>query len=273
MANRKGIFVDLSNENMVHIKKDKIEYLQFKKLLEFENVINCYTLSVNNVDFKRDYTEKHTDILNKSYEAICEALRIRKDNIVRPHQTHSDNIEIVNELGNKYNNVDGLLTNKVNIDCVLTYADCTPILLYDPIKKVIGNIHSGWRGTVQKIGQKAALKMIKNYDAKPSDIIACIGPCIAKCHFEVSEDVKQIFEQVFRYLNRDCDIIKRAKEEGKYFIDTNLINRLILEEIGIKPENIYESNICTVCNANVIHSYRANKENSGRNVAIIGSRR
>jgi len=263
--------VNLSNASIIHTRKDGIEYLQFRKLLEY-GVINCYTLSVNNVDFKRNFPEEHTDILDKSYSSICNALGINQNNIIRPLQTHSDNIEIVQ--GNKkYNNVDGLLTDKENIDLMLTYADCTPILLYSPEKNVIGNIHSGWRGTVQKIGQKAVLKMIQNYNIRPSDIIACIGPCILKCHFEVSEDVKQIFEQVFGYLNRNYDIIEKSKSTGKYFIDTNLVNRLILQEIGVRPENIYESNMCTACNANIMHSYRIDKAKSGRNVAIIGLRR
>ena len=84
----------------------------------------------------------------------------------------------------------------------------------------------------------------------------------------MDEDVKQIFEQTFSYMNRNCDIIK--KQEKKYNIDTTLINRLILEEVGILPENIFESKICTVCNSNLIHSYRAEKERAGRNIAILG---
>ena len=138
---------------------------------------------------------------------------------------------------------------------------------------MIGNIHSGWKGTVQKIAQKGLLKMIKEYESDVKDIICCIGPCIGMCHFEVGEDVKEIFEDTFSYLGNLENIIKKGekKEEGqKYFIDTTLINRMLLEEIGVPSTNIIESNICTVCNRQYIHSYRADREFSGRNTAIIG---
>lgn len=265
--------MDLSNKNMVHIKKDGIEYLQFRKLLEFNNLINFYTLSKNNIDFTRSLEDEKKQRVDESYRKICDEFNIEKSSILRPHQSHTDKIEIVNNTNNEYFDVDGLITNKENINLMLTYADCTPILLYEPTKNIIGNVHSGWRGTIQKIGQKAVLKMIEQYDVNPRNIIACIGPCIGKCHFEVSEDVKEKFEQTFSYFNRNNDIIEISKENKfKYFIDTTLINRLMLEEIGIRPENIFESNICTVCNSKIIHSYRADGKKSGRNVAMIGLR-
>lgn len=272
--------MNLSNEKMVHVKSDGIEYLQFKRLLEFDNLVHCYTLSVYDVNFKSD-SDKLDDSINK----IAKALNINKNNIVKPLQKHTDCIKNVENSGekylysekcnDKYNGVDGLLTNKADVDLMLSFADCTPILLYDPINKVIGNIHSGWRGTVQKIGQKAVKKMIKDYESKPEDIIACIGPFIGKCHFEVDEDVKNIFEETFSYFGRNCDIIEKQNNlvEGKqkYHIDTTLINRLMLEECGLNKNNIVESGICTVCNSDYMHSYRAQREKSGRNIAILGT--
>lgn len=267
--------MDLSNENMVHVKKDDIEYLQFRKLLEFDNLIHCYTMR-KNLDFKRTEIDNKNEMLEASYRRICNAVGLDRKNEVRPYQTHTDCVKAVDKGGEKLSQVDGLVTDKTDVDLVLTFADCTPIFLYDPIKKVISNIHSGWRGTAQKIGQKGVLKMVKDYSCNPKDIIACIGPCIGKCHFEVEEDVKDIFEKNFSYLNVNSDIIKMQdiKVEGKqkYNIDTTLINRLILQEAGILPENIFESNICTVCNSNLIHSYRAEKEKSGRNIAVLGMR-
>lgn len=266
--------MDLSNKAMLHVKNNGVEYLQFRKLLEFENVVNCYTLSANNVDFRRNFPEEHTDILQKSYDKICTALNIDEKTIVRPKQSHTDCIKIVENTPAKFEDVDGLVTDKPNINLMLTFADCTPILLYDPINKAIANVHSGWRGTIQKIGPKAVEKMVKEFGTNPKNVIACIGPSIAKCHFEVEEDVKNIFEKAFSYLNRNCDIIERQKElvdgKVKYHIDTNLVNRLILQEVGVLPANIIESGICTVCNSNIIHSYRADGKKSGRNVAILG---
>ncbi len=261
--------MDLSNDVMVHVKKDGIEYLQFRKLLEYDNLVHCYTLR-KNLDFKRKNSQDNNKVLEESYEKLCKALGFDRKNEVRPYQTHTDCIKIVNKPGENLQNVDGIITSKNNVDLVLTFADCTPILLYDPVKKVIANIHSGWRGTVQKIGQKGAKKMIQNYGCDPKNIIACIGPCIGKCHFEVDEDVEKIFEETFSYLNVNEKII--SKKNKKYHIDTTLINRLILQEAGLLSKNIYESNICTVCNSDLIHSYRADKEKSGRNITVLGMR-
>ena len=275
--------MDLSNENIIHIKKDNIEYLQFKKLLEFDNLVNCYTLSVKDIDFTRvDLIEEKRELLNKNYDYLCSALNIDKKFIIRPYQTHSDNIAVIRkeenitenenlEINDKFNGIDGIITNKPGINLMLTFADCTPIFLYDKVNNVIGNIHSGWKGTLQKIGQKAVYKMVKEFGSNPKDIIACIGPCIKKCHFEVGEDVKNLFEKEFSYLNRINDIIEKSKEkEGKFFIDTDLINKLILEEAGLSKENIINSNICTVCKKDYMHSYRGSDNKDGRNISLFG---
>ena len=257
--------MDLSNENIVHIKKDEVEYLQFRRLLEFSNLVNCYTLRPLNYN-KKTLTSQE---LEENYNKICKALEIERKNLIRPYQSHTDCIENVEKTDVNYNDVDGFITEKENIDLTLSFADCTPILLYNPVRKVIANIHSGWRGTVQKIGQKAVEKMIKDHNSNPKDIIACIGPCIGKCHFEVEEDVKDIFEKTFAYLNRNNDIIEKQGQK-KYKIDTTLINRLLLENSGLLSENIIESKICTVCYSKMLHSYRVDKEKSGRNIAILG---
>ncbi len=232
-------------------------------MLEYEDKItHCYTLKGNNNNYK--------EVIGDNYSSLYKALNLNEDGFTKiEHQAHSDIVECVKEKGEIHTNIDGLVTDKSGISLSLRFADCTPIFLYDQIKNVIGNIHSGWRGTVQKIGQKGVEKMIEEYGCNPKDIIACIGPAIGKCHFEVSEDVKEIFEDTFSYLVSPEKFIQKGKEEGKYFVDTNYINEKLLEEIGLKKENIVQSNICTVCNKDYIHSYRAEKELSGRNTSII----
>jgi len=265
---KKGMKVnlkDLSNENMIHIKDGDVEYLQFKKLLEYKDKIrHCYTMRCS--DYKEDDGE--------NYKKLYDSLKLNYGKFVRiEHQIHSNFVERVDNESKMHTDIDGLVTNKEGISLSLRFADCTPIYLYDPIKNVIGNIHSGWKGTVQKIAMEGLKKLIEEFDSKPENIIACIGPAIGKCHLEVDEDVKDIFETTFSYMNINNKIIEKKeikKGKQKYFIDTNLINRKMLEEMGLKPENIIESNICTVCNSNLLHSYRVDKENSGRNTAVMG---
>ena len=261
--------MDLSNKNMIHIKTKDIEYLQFRKLNEF-GLTNCYTLSANNVNFRSTNKEKYAESLNK----ICKALNIEEKTIVKPVQTHTDCVKIVETGSENLENVDGLITKNPNLNLMLSFADCTPILIYDKKQKIIANVHSGWRGTVQKIGQKAALKMINECGSSAEDLFVFIGPCLEQCHFIVEEDVKKIFEETFETYCNKYNIIEDKNEtidgKRKYHINTEIINRLLLEEIGLKSDNIIESKICTACNSKIMHSHRIEKQNSGRNVAIFG---
>ena len=260
--------INLSNENIVHVKGKNIEYLQFRKLLEYKEIKHCYTLSVNNFNALGSAIE--------DYKKLSKELEIDFNSIVRPNQTHTNVVQKVDEkpikidIFEKYKNVDGLITDKSNITLALSFADCTPIFLYDTQNNVIGNIHSGWRGTLQRIATVAVEKMKKEYDSKPENIVACIGPCIKKCHFEVKQDVYELFYNEFKNIGKIDEIIEKSNEN--YKIDTTLINKILLQEAGLKQENIIDSGICTVCNSDLMHSYRVKGKDAGRNTAIICKR-
>lgn len=261
----------LEDEKVIIYKQDDIEYLQFKRLLEYPNLIHAYTLkSKGELNFLPEYQD--SEMLEKSKQKICKALGLQKQNIVKPHQTHTNIVKKVTKSIEKFNEVDGLITNETDIALCTTSADCTTFLLYDPVKDVIGNVHSGWRGTVQKIGQNAIQKMIKTYASNPKDIICCICPHIRKCHFEVEEDVMELFKKEFQNLSLAEGIIEKGQIIGgkqKYYINTTKINIELLKQAGLKQENIIDSGICTVCNESQFHSYRAHKQQSGRNAGII----
>lgn len=101
--------------------------------------------------------------------------------------------------------------------------------------------------------------MIKEFECNPKDIICCICPSIRKCHFEVEKDVKDMFENEFKDLENLNNIIEEKIPNAKWNIDTVLINEMILEKQGLKKENIIDSGICSVCNSDLIHSYRVEK--------------
>ena len=111
--------------------------------------------------------------------------------------------------------------------------------------------------------------MKKEFGCNPNDIICCICPSIRKCHFEVEKDVKEIFEEEFKELKYNDEIIEETIQNKKWHIDTVLINKMILKEAGLKEENIIDSGICSVCNSQLIHSYRAEGENYNLNTAVI----
>ena len=125
------------------------------------------------------------------------------------------------------------------------------------------------QGTLQRISVEAVKKMQNEYNCNPQDIICCICPSIRKCHFEVQEDVQKPYYNEFKELQQINELIIKLPNEDKWKIDTVEINKIILIEAGLKPENIIDSKICSVCNSDVMHSYRVEKEKYGLNTALI----
>ena len=113
--------------------------------------------------------------------------------------------------------------------------------------------------------------MVNELGCKPENIICCICPSIRKCHFEVDKDVKDLFEEEFKDLNisKNIDIMEKQKDKEKWNIDTVLINKIILGKAGLKTENIIDSGLCSVCNKDLIHSFRVEKQGYGLNTALI----
>ena len=258
--------IEIEDNEILYNKRNGIEYIQFKKLLEF-NIKHAYTLKSENTNF---YFKSENEM--ESYKKLFSALDLNIDSLVKPMQTHTSVVKCIDSIksSESLNNVDGLITDKTNITLATVNADCILFLFFDPIKKIIANVHSGWRGTFQKIAEKTVVKMINNYNCNPKDIMCFICPSIRKCHFEVDEDVKQLCEEIFSFTNRTNEFIEKSLDNNskKYYIDTVLINKILLEELGVKKENIIDCNICSVCNKDKIVSYRAGDKEI-RGTAII----
>lgn len=277
---------DLSNENVVHIKKGDVEYLQFRKLLEYSDILtHAYSLGIKeNFRTKKlegEMTEKEKEISKNSYQNLCNCISYDYEKLIKPNQCHTDNVQIVKEKINtglpdfdveQYNKTDGLITDKKDYLLATTNADCILLLFFDPVKKVIANTHSGWKGTLQRISVKTVEKMKKEFGCNPKDIICCMCPSIRKCHFEVDSEVKEQFEKEFLDLPQNCGIIEKNFQKEKWNIDTVLINKLILEKQGLIPENIVDSGLCSVCNSDIMHSFRAEGESYGLETAVLGLR-
>ena len=256
------------NENIIYKDNGDIKYIQFKKLLKY-GVKHAYTLKGEGLDFSRDAKEEMS-----SYRRLAKALEIDENNFVKPVQTHTSVVKCIDSVlpSDDLQDVDGLITDKKDVILTTKNADCILFLFYDPVKKVIANVHSGWKGTFQKIAEKAVVKMIEYYKCKPENIICCICPSIRKCHFEVDEDVKDLCRGIFEFTGKVEDFIEVGEiKDGKtkYMIDTVLINKILLKECGLKESNIIDCGICSVCNQNKIHSARAEGENFKRATAVI----
>ena len=210
----------------------------------------------------------------RNYEILCSAVGINVKDLVCSHQIHEDNIVNVGKgdcgnglfSENKFESADGLMTDEPEVALVTFFADCVPIFFLDVKKRVIALVHSGWRGTVARIGQKAAEKLKKDYKSVPEDIIAAVGPSICESHYEVSDDVAEIFKKEFgEETVADCG--------GRLHVNLRKAVKKQLAEAGIKEENITDSGICTYCNHELLFSHRKTGARRGNLAAIMELRK
>ena len=239
--------------------KETDRYIHFEEL-DKDNVINLYTKKPFNFNM---------DDLEGEYKKLEEMLDYKFDKIYISNQTHSTNITVIDDdTPLLIDDNDGIITNRKGVALLTKSADCQSILLYDPVNKVIGNIHSGWKGTLGKIIDNAISIMITEFNCNPKDIKAFICPSILKCCFEVDYELVEAFKKFFDNIDDLISLgdIKDGKQ--KYFLDTVTINKREMLKLGMIEENIYLSNICTMCNNDKYNSYRGDKTPS-RNVALI----
>lgn len=197
--------------------------------------------------------------VEKNRELLSHTINIDKNRITWASQVHGDNIFILkNEEDIGFiGEYDGIITKLKGIPLMTLYADCIPILLYDPVQNVIGSIHAGWKGTFLEIAGKAVSVMSKEFFSKPEDIKALIGPGICKDHYQVSEELLKDFR------NKYPQIVT----EGSLNLDLRKINKHILAQKGI--EKIFDMEICTSCDNKNFFSFREEDGTTGRFAAFI----
>lgn len=211
----------------------------------------------------------------ENFRRIGKALGVRCEDMVLSKQTHTTNVRVVTEddrgkgivRERGYTDVDGLVTNIPGICLVTSYADCVPLYFVDPVKKAIGLSHSGWRGTVGKIGLKTVRLMQEKYKSDPADILAAVGPSVCMECYEVSADVIDRFKESFD--RKFWSGLFYGKPDGKYQLDLWKANELIFLEAGILPEHISVTNVCTHCNSKILYSHRAAGDKRGNLCAFL----
>ena len=215
------------------------------------------------------------DAVLENFRRIAAAIGTDCENMVLSRQTHTTNVRVVTEEDKgkgilkerNYSDVDGLVTNVPGICLVTSYADCVPLYFVDPVKKVIGLSHSGWRGTVGKIGKETVRIMCDRFGSDPSDILAAVGPSICQQCYEVSGDVIDQFKNAFD--EKEWERLFYRKRNGKYQLDLWKANELIFRESGIRPEHIAVTNVCTHCNSKILYSHRETGDKRGNLCAFL----
>lgn len=206
-----------------------------------------------------DYAE-----FRKELAASCE---LDSGRFVFPRQTHSDHVAVVSS-GNNHTiaNTDALITNEPGLFVCVQTADCVPILLYDPQKRVVAAVHAGWRGTVSKIAMKTIRQMTEKFDCQPSDIVAGIGPSIHMHAYEVGPEV---VEAVAANFSNSSALLKPSLKNGHAYFDLWEANKTVLEEAGIPEENIEVMGLCSFEHPDLFYSARRDGADTGRMVTGI----
>ena len=200
--------------------------------------------------------------VKENYRIFCDAFGADSENCVLTQQTHTANIRIVTkeDIGKgifkerDYSDIDGLITNVPKAVLVTQYADCTPLVFYDPVKRVVATSHAGWRGTVKEIGLKTVELMKNRFGCDPKDILCGIGPNIGACCYEVDDPV---INEINKLSYLDLGTCYTPKGEGKYMLDLKEVNRQILLQAGVLPHHIDVADLCTCCLSDSFHSHRA----------------
>lgn len=252
------------------VEKNNIKYIQVPRL---EKLGLKHLFTTRDMDMGTT-TNLSKESIKYNISEIFNFLEVNPDILYSGRQTHSKNIGLIEnknqgleyEYGRFFHQTDGLITDKVNIGTLTRFADCSPIILFDANKRVFANIHSGWKGTLERIGAEGVKLLKEKYNSNPRDLIAVIGPTIGKNDFEVDYDVASKFDEEFSYMD---NIMLRKKQE-KWTIDLQTINKNILLECGLLIENIEIVNLSTVAN-DFLHSYRRDKSKFGlmASVAIL----
>lgn len=217
--------------------------------------------------------------VRENYHRYACLFGVSENRIVLSHQTHTTNVRVVTEEDagkgltreRDYTDVDGLITNVPKLVLGIFAADCVPLLFIDPVHHAIGASHSGWRGTVSRMGAVTLQKMKETYGTDPKDVIAAIGPSICKKCYEVSEDVAERF--IKEFYKDSSEIVHddgiNAAGEHKYHLDLWEANRRVLLDAGVRPENISVTDLCTNCHPDIFFSHRFTKGQRGNNGAFI----
>ena len=213
------------------------------------------------------YCGDSEEAIQKNRETLCQLLGIEDHSLLMPHQVHLAEIAVVDremltlpteEILQKLDGIDALMTNEAGVCIGVSTADCIPVLLYDPIRRASCAIHAGWRGTVQRIVEKAVTRMTEVFGSDPKNLIAQIGPGIHLESFEVGDEVYQTFEKE----GFPMELISKKYE--KWHIDLPECNRLQLVAAGIPETHIAVSPVCTFQQSDTFFSARKLSINSGR---------
>ena len=262
------------------IKSKSLRYLTIEEFKEYG--VSAYFTSrrggISQDSFKSLNLGLHTidsnDNVLSNRKLISEAIGIDHRNLTAGEQVHGNKVLVVREQDKgkgalKYNNsikgVDALITDIKDLPLVSFYADCVPLFFLDPVQKVGGLAHAGWKGTVSKIAIKTLDKMTEQFNSSPEQCMIGIGPAISGVNYEVDDNLANKFRETFDFHKEVCE----KKKNGIYLLDLPKTNYMMLCKAGVRPENIINSSMCTYDLKEYFYSYRRDNGKTGRMASIF----
>lgn len=255
-------------------EKDKVKYLIITEFEETNLVNHCFSTRIGGVSTDEagtlnfGFTRKDTrENVLENFKIICRTIGVDYNNLVLTDQVHDNKVYKVTEKDagkgitrkSDIKCIDAFVTNVPHIPIVTFHADCIPVFFLDTKNKAIGLAHSGWKGTYSNISKNVIDKMAEEYGTNTKDLICAIGPSIMECHFEVGDDVAQMFAERYG--------IEFIKMYDKPHINLTAIVEKQLNSCGV--EKVVQSNICTYCNNDIYYSYRGDNHKTGSLISIM----
>lgn len=275
------------HNSVLRVKQNRtgeVEYLTFPLLEQTGLVRHLFSTRIGGVSegiyssMNLSYTRgDRKEAVDENFRRIAGVLGCEVEDIVCSDQTHTTNLRVVSHkdggkgivIPKDYKDVDGLLTDESDLVLATFYADCVPLYFVDTKNRAVALAHSGWRGTIARMGLCVIEKMQEVYHTKAEDIVAAIGPSICQECYEVSEDVAEAFVGEFRKPGQEQEILL-SKGNGKYQLDLWRANEIILTEAGVPCKQIQVTDLCTCHNKEYLFSHRASQGKRGNLGAFIG---
>lgn len=272
-------------DKTLELIEGEVPLLEYPALNNIEGISHCFSTRLGgvsediftsmNLSFVRGDDENK---VMENFKRLASAKGWNIEDMVFSDQTHTTNVRVMSSddrgkgiiRARDYADVDGMVTNEPGLILSTFYADCVPLYFVDPVHKAIGLSHSGWKGTVGRIGRVTIETMSREYGTNPDDLICAIGPSICQGCYEISYDVAARFMYEFP---DNIDEILYEKEpvlgERKFQLNLWRACEVVLMDAGVKPDNIYTTDICTCCNPELLFSHRASHGKRGNLGAFL----
>jgi len=283
--------IQYSNQKIIfNIHTEQIPYLSVAMLDEL-GVPNLYSTRFKSYDDQRKVGQEGLRVVVMKNEDITETAPVvfkNRDALARQlgssiehesitDQMHTNHVYVVTEddLGPilrpdkppHRRSIDGLITDIPDVLLTAFGGDCPPIYIADPVRRAVGLVHAGWKGTLGKIPANAIERMAAQFGSDPRNLYTAIGPGICADCYEMGDEVYEQFSK--EWGRADADRILRRYPDGKYHLDLREANRLTLLEMGVSENHISVSNVCTMCNVDIFYSYRAHRMENEQAAMIV----